>query len=380
VIAPVLDRRSPHPCPSPQRGEGVRVAFVIDNLSRAGTESQLLALIRSLDRSIITPSLVLLDGGNTLSQSLEPAHCDIVRLGVSRLVSPSAVKAAWRLKRHWQRNKPDVVVTYFLDSSYFALPIAKLAGAKTVRVRNNLGYWQTRKHHWLGRAVRPFTDTVLTNSEEGRAALANEGHKRIDVIGNGVDLERFPNPSPVDVTKSKVRIGCVANLRPVKNIDGLIRVARTICNRFPNVEFAIAGDGEQRAELEKLIAPSGLSDRFHLHGSVANVPEFLATCELTVLPSHSEGMSNALLEYLASGRAIVATDVGANRRVLGETGIVVPVNDEAIANAIADLLLQPARAAEYGRLARERAEQEFSRAAMVARFEQFFQQFAGQTI
>lgn len=356
----------------------INVAFVIDNLSRAGTESQLLALIRSLDRSIITPSLVLLDGDNPLSQSLEPAHCDIVRLGVSRLVSPSAVKAAWRLKRHWQRNKPDVVVTYFLDSSYFALPIAKLAGAKTVRVRNNLGYWQTRKHRWLGRAVRPFTDTVLTNSEEGRAALANEGHKRIDVIGNGVDLERFPNHAPVDVTKSKVRIGCVANLRPVKNIDGLIRVARTICNRFPKVEFAVAGEGEQRPELERNITASGLTDRFHLLGSVANVPEFLASCELAVLPSHSEGMSNALLEYLAAGRAIVATDVGANRRVLGNAGVIAPVNDEAIAIAIGDFMHQPARAEECGRLARERAEREFSRAAMVTRFEEFFQQLAGR--
>lgn len=359
-------------------GSPLHVSFVIDNLSRAGTESQLLALIRSLDRSIITPSLVLLDGDNLLSQSLEPADCNVLRLGVSSLVSPSAMKAAWRLKRYWKQNPPDVVVAYFLDSAYFALPIAKLARAKTVRVRNNLGYWQTRKHRWLGRSLRPFTDTVLTNSEEGRAALANEGHKRIDVIDNGVDLDRFPNPSPVDVTKPKLRIGCVANLRPVKNIDGLIRAAKVVCEQFPQVEFAVAGDGEQRAELEKLIAPSGLTDRFHLLGSVANVPEFLASCELAILPSHSEGMSNALLEYLASGRAIVATDVGANRRVLGDAGMIVSVHDEAIANAIGDFMHQPARAEECGRLARERAEREFSRAAMVARFETFFQQLAGR--
>jgi glycosyltransferase involved in cell wall biosynthesis len=392
VIAPVLDRHAPHPCPSPpdesvsgsaarirgEKGEGISVAFVIDNLSRAGTESQLLALIRSLDRSVITPSLVLLDGDNSLSQSLEPTDCDILRLGVSRLVSPSTVKAAWRLKRHWQRNKPDIVVAYFLDSAYFALPIAKLVGAKTVRVRNNLGYWQTRKHRWLGRAMRPFTDSVLTNSDEGRAALASEGHKQIEVIGNGVDLERFPNPAPVNVTKSKVRIGCVANLRPVKNIDGLLRVARTISNRFPHIEFTVAGDGEQRPELERLVGALGLTNRFHLLGSVANVPEFLASCELAVLPSHSEGMSNALLEYLAAGRAIVATDVGANRRVLGEAGIIVSVNDKAIAAAIMELLSHRHQAEEFGQLARERAEGEYSRAAMVARFEEFFQMLAGR--
>lgn len=378
MIAPVLDRRAPYPCPSPRRGEGVRVSFVIDNLSRAGTESQLLALIRSLDRSIITPSLVLLDGDNPLSQSLEPADCDVQRLGVSRLFSPSAVKAAWRLKRHWKQTRPDVVVAYFLDSAYFSLPIAKLAGARTVRVRNNLGYWQTRKHRWLGKAVRPFTDTVLTNSEEGRAALACEGHKQIEVIGNGVDLDRFPNPATVDVTKPKIRIGCVANLRPVKNIDGLIQAAKVVCERLPHVEFAVAGDGEQRPELGTLISTLGLTDRVRLLGSVANIPEFLASCELAVLPSHSEGMSNALLEYLAAGRAIVATDVGANRRVLGDAGKIVPVSDEAIATAIREMLSHPYQATEYGRQARERAEREFSRAVMVTRFECFFQQLAGR--
>lgn len=383
VLKASRERQRPETMHSPvadTAGSPIHVSFVIDNLSRAGTESQLLALIRSLDRSVITPSLVLLDGDNALSQSLEPADCDILHLRVSRLLSPSAVKAAWRLTRHWNRTRPDVVVTYFLDSAYFALPLAKLVGAKTVRVRNNLGYWQTRKHRWLGRTVRPFTDTVLTNSEEGRAALANEGHKRIDVIGNGVDLDRFPNPKPVDVAKPKVRIGCVANLRPVKNIDGLIRAARSICNRFPHVEFAVAGDGEQRPDLEKLIAASGLAEQFRLLGSVANVPEFLASCELAVLPSHSEGMSNALLEYLAAGRAIVATDVGANRRVLGDAGVIAPVNDKPIAQAIGELLSNPKQATENGRMARERAEREFSRAAVVARFESFFQQLAGRTI
>ena len=81
---------------------------------------------------------------------------------------PNAVKAANRLRHHWLTSRPDVVVAYFLDAAYLALPVAKWLGARTVRVRNNLGYWLNAKHRLLGKAIVPFTDCVLTNSAEGR--------------------------------------------------------------------------------------------------------------------------------------------------------------------------------------------------------------------
>src|SRR5204863_5523296 len=117
-----------------------------------------------------------------------------------------------------------------------------------------------------------------------------------------------------DTSKPRVRVGCVANLRPVKNIDGLMRAAKDALAKHPRLVFEVAGDGEQRAELERLHADLGLGDRFILRGSVADVAGFLRTVDIAVLPSHTEGMSNALLEYMAAGRAVVATDVGANAR------------------------------------------------------------------
>ena len=83
------------------------------------------------------------------------------------------------------------------------------------------------------------------------------------------------------------------------------------------MSFHVAGEGEQRPELERLIADLGLGDRFRLVGNVADVPGFLAGLDVAVLPSHAEGMSNAVLEYMAAGRPVVATDVGANAHLLG---------------------------------------------------------------
>ncbi len=384
---------SPHPQPLSRKGRGEkdagppRVAFMIDRLSRAGTETQLLALIRELDRDRVQPSLVLLDGTDELSQSLEPADCPILRLGVTRLLGLRALRAARRLTNFWREHRPDVLQVYFMDSAYFGVPVAKWCGVpKVARVRNNLGYWLTPKHRLLGRLVRPFVDVTLTNTDAGKEQLVMaEGlpADRVVVLGNGVDLERFAGfPAPV-LSKPVVRIGCVANLRPVKNIDGLLRVARRICDRWPNVVFEVAGDGEQRPELERLRDVLALGERFLFRGSVADVPGFLRTLDVAVLPSHSEGMSNALLEYMAAGRAIVATDVGANAQLVrdGQHGLIVPAHDViALADAIERLLSDPAGAIRLATGARRRAETEFSRAAMVRRFEEFYHALAARTV
>jgi glycosyltransferase involved in cell wall biosynthesis len=370
---------APEPAVRRPAARPVRVAFVIDRLSRAGTESQLLALIRELDRDRVEPSLVLLDGTDAESRSLEPADCPVVRLGVTRLGSRAAAAAGRRLAREWAARWPDVVQAYFLDSCYFAAAVARWCRVpRVVRVRNNLGYWLTARHRLLGRLIRPLVDVTLTNTAAGRDQLVREGcpPERVAVIGNGVDLDRFRDVRPPDVTKPVVRIGCVANLRPVKNVDGLMRAARRVCDLFPRAVFEVAGDGEQRADLERLRAELGLGDRFVLRGPVADVPGFLAGCELAVLPSHSEGMSNAVLEYLAAGRAVVATAVGATPDLLagGRCGRLVPPGDEpALADAVCRLLADPGLSAELGENARRRAEAEYSRVAMVRRFEGFYE-------
>lgn len=360
----------------------VRVSYVIDNLGRAGTESQLLALIRALDRSRIEPSLVLLDGENETSRALEPADCLILRLGVNKLLGRTAWRASGKLCRFWNTQRPDIAQLYFLDSAYFALPIAKVCGIpKIIRVRNNLGHWLTRKHRIINRLIRPFVHSTLTNSEAGRDALIiQDGLKpaQIEVIENGVDLDRFPiGRRPF--SDATIRIGCVANLRPVKNIDGLMRAAVEL----PDAIFEVAGDGESRAELEDLKVELGLGDRFRLLGSVTDIPAFLATLDVAVLPSHSEGMSNALLEFMAAGRPIAATATGATPRLLdggiyGE--LAADSSPEEIARAIRVVIDHPNRAQRMGESARDRVQLHYSRDAMRLRFEEFYHRLAGRTV
>ncbi|MCI0456895.1 MAG: glycosyltransferase [Gemmataceae bacterium] len=352
---------------------------MIDELAAAGTESQLVALIRHLDPKRVQPCLCLLRGEETHSRALEPDGCPVLRLGVRSLCHWTTPFKMRRLIRFLVEQRIDVFQVYFPDSTYLGVPAARLAGVHSiVRTRNNLGYGLTPLHRWLIRLCNCFVDVVLTNCQTGRRALLSDEGLPADtavVLENGVDLSRFLQiPIQGNLTGRRC-VGMVANLRPVKNPELLVRAAADVCRLHPGVTFRIAGEGELRPRLEGLIQEHGLAGRFVLPGSVADVPAFLAGLDVAVLCSRSEGMSNALLEYMAAGRPIVATAVGGNAELIEpeQHGLLVPEGDQTrLAQAIDWLLRDPGWAARLGTAARRRAWERYGREAMVRRFEAFY--------
>jgi glycosyltransferase involved in cell wall biosynthesis len=282
-----------------------------------------------------------------------------------------------------RREKVDVLQVYFPDSTYFGLPLARLAGVPhRLRTRNNLGHWMTPLHRLLGHLLHGCATGTLTNCEAARKALVRDERiapERVVVLENGVDLDCFLSvPLPRTVRPSQV--GVVANLRPVKGLDVLLDAAARLSADHPDLTFRIAGEGEQRAFLQSRAEEKGLAARFQLCGSIRDVPAFLTDVEIAVQPSRSEGMSNALLEYMAAGRAIVATAVGAATDLVADErhGLLVPPDDAgALAAAIARLVRNPFLIRALGQAARERAQRDYSREAMVRRFEDFYEELMG---
>jgi glycosyltransferase involved in cell wall biosynthesis len=180
---------------------------------------------------------------------------------------------------------------------------------------------------------------------------------------------------PYAGSEGERRIGIIANLRPVKDLDVFVRAAALVAITHPRVTFHIAGEGELRPALEKLADQLGLANRLFLPGTVQDVPGFLAKLHVAVLCSRSEGMSNAILEYMAAGKAIVATAVGGNVQLLEHErhGLLVPPGDpHYLAEAMRRLLDDPALALRLAQAARRRVEERYSRQAMVRRFEAFY--------
>ncbi len=377
-------RESPARAAPETAARPVRVCFVIDDLAAAGTETQLLALVGRLDRNRVRPHLCLLRGGGSVSRALEPNDCPVLRLGVGALLRPYAALQAIRFVRFLRRERIDVVQTYFADSGYFGVPAAWLAGVPhRLRSRNNLGHWLTPLHRRLGRLLKAAATGTVVNCAAARAALlADEGPppETVTVLENGVDHSRFlaVPPLPPDAPAAR-RVGAVANLRPVKGLDVFLEAAAWLAREHPDLTFSVAGEGDMRGPLEASARERGLADRFQLPGAVADVPGFLGSLDIAVLPSLSEGMSNALLEYMAAGRPIVATAVGAAPELIedGVHGLLVPPGDAGrLAAAINRLLWQPRLARRLGEAALRRAHERYGREAMVGRFTAFYEGLA----
>jgi glycosyltransferase involved in cell wall biosynthesis len=362
----------------------IRVCFVIDRLARGGTEMQLLQLIQGLDAARVKPSLCLLDGLDEVSRSLEPKCCPVLRLGVRSLHHPSTVLRAWEFGRFLRREQIDIVQTYFQDSTYFAVPVAKLAGVKhVIRTRRDLGYWVRPVNRRLGRLYNHLTTATVVNCEACRqAVIEQEGADpdRVVVIPNGIDLDRFaqiPAYTPSGNGQPR-RVGMVANLRPVKGPDVFVRAAAIVVQSHPNVIFQIAGAGDIES-VRRLARECGVEDRLELLGQVQDVPSFLAGLDVAVLASHSEGLSNSLLEYMAAGRPIVVTAVGGNTELIDDHvhGLLVPPNrPESLAESIVSLLVDTGLAAGLGTAARLATREQWSHQVAVQRYEEFYQRVA----
>ena len=368
----------------------LNVCLMVDNLARAGVETQLIQLIHRMDRNVINPHLCLLDGMGEESRALEPDDCPVIRLGVRSLRHPSTLVKAVRFGRYLRRHRIDIVHPHFQDSLYFSAPIAKLIGVPcVVRFRVNVGYWMRPIDRRLMRFYNRWIDATLVNCRACRDAVIDQEHappESISIIPNGVDLAKFEDPvdeqyrpPPKD---GKRTIGVVANLRPVKGLDVFIRAAAELAAKQDDVHFVVAGEGDSRAELEALIGELGLQSRFKLPGRVVDVPKFLREVDIAVLCSRSEGAPNVIMEYMAAGKPIVATDVGGVGEMIHheQTGLLVPCESPGKLAAALDRLLSDRPLAEcLARAACKQAFTEFGLDTQVRRYEEFYRRCSNPT-
>jgi len=170
-------------------------------------------------------------------------------------------------------------------------------------------------------------------------------------------------------------VGAVSRLAWKKAIAHLVQATPRIVEALPQAHVVIAGDGPLRAELEGEAAALGVADRVRFLGSREDSIELMAAFDVFVLPSVVEGMSNALIEAMAVGRPVVATDVGGNSEVVadGETGFLVPPSaPDQLAAAIVKLLGAPEMAAEMGAAGRRRVIEHYRVDVMTRRIEAMY--------
>ncbi len=283
------------------------------------------------------------------------------------------------LVRRLSEFRPDILHTHNPGSHRVGVPARWLAGIPVlVHTKHGRNYPDNPRAVLLNRWLAFFSDSIVAVSEDAaRVAVDVERipASKVLVIHNGVELD-LPLPSAAWNDWSPRAI-TVARLDPVKDQKTMIRAVRIIVDDCSGFQLDIVGDGPSRTELERLAAELDLSRNVRFLGYRTDVGATLRRPQVFLLSSISEGISLTLLEAMAAGLPIVATDVGGNREVVvsGTTGLLVPPGDpKAFATAVLGLVRDPARAAAMGGAGRTRAESEFDVRAAAANYHRLYTQ------
>jgi sugar transferase (PEP-CTERM/EpsH1 system associated) len=289
----------------------------------------------------------------------------------------------WRLWRLFRQLRPDIVHTRNLSALEAQIPAA-LAGVP-VRVHGEHGRDvhdldnTSRKYRWLRRGVSVLVHAYVPLSRELERYLVDEvgiPARKVTRIINGVDTERFhPSAEAPRVDQDSLIIGTVGRMEAVKDPLNLVRAFRLLLEQRPDLRprlrLLMVGDGSLAPQLRAELTAAGLAELAWLPGARDDTPELYRAMDVYVLPSLAEGISNTILEAMASGLPVIATNVGGNAELVeeGATGTLVPRADpEALADAIARYAESPDLRRQHGEAARRRAVAEFSLDTMVQRY------------
>lgn len=361
------------------------IVHVIHRLGTGGMENGLVNLINHMPRGRYRHAIVCLQGYTDFRRRLQREDVEIYDIQQREGHDFGAYR---RLYATLKALKPDILHTRNLSAleSQAIGALARIRG----RVHGEHGrdiydlHGRNRKYNLLRKAIRPLVGRYIAVSRDLAGWLHDTvgvpSHK-ITQIYNGVDSMKFhprtgdraPIGPPGFASGADIIIGSVGRLAQVKDYPTLIRAFHRLRELWPEgfvrLRLIIVGDGPARAECERLVAETGLAGQVWLAGDRSDVAELMRGMDLFVLPSLGEGISNTILEAMASGLPVVATHVGGNPELVedGKTGKLAPPGDAAaLAQGMLEYAQDSSRLQAHGRAAREVIDARFSMAAMVA--------------
>jgi glycosyltransferase involved in cell wall biosynthesis len=357
----------------------VRLLFVCPDMRTGGAERHWATLVPALARRGIGVHVLCLaeEGGlfGELGEAGVPATC----LHMRRRSDARALRRALA----FAGSLPDAVVSRGVSGQLIGHLIASRAGVPHVLNEHTpltpQGELLPARPHQrlLTRAVAPQVDRVIAVTGRQVAPLVRCGYRpeRIDVIANGVfeDSGR-PDPAPPPAVDA-FTVLCAARLEPEKGVAVFVRAVAGARRSEPRIRGLVAGDGPERRSLERLAQGSGVE----LLGVRGDVPELMAAADAVALTSDAEALPMIVLEAMAAGRPVLATDVGGTSEAVahGETGLIVPAGDVGAAEgALLELAADPERARRMGAAGRARQRELFGGEAMVDRYRQALERVA----
>ncbi len=355
------------------------VLFIIDSFEQGGSERQALQLLRQLhETGECNLHLACLQDRGSLRADAEQLNLgEIHEYPLTSFYNLNFVRQLRRLVAYLKEKQIEVVHTHCFYTNIFGMTGAFLARVPARITSKGETGLRTPMQKLAERMSFRLAHRVIANCVVVQNQLIGEGvnPKRIIQHYNGLDLERLKVDGGLTRTTARAMFGLpekgrrfvtiVANLRnPVKDHPMFLRAAARVHAAVPDAAFVIAGEGELMPGLQQLASELGIAEDVHFIGRCDDVASLLFASNVGVLSSKSEGFANAILECMAAGLPVVATDVGGVREAIveGETGYIVPSgDDEQMAERIIQVLANDETAQVMGSRGKSLAAEKFSK-------------------
>ncbi len=371
----------------------IKLAQIITRLDWGGPPDIIWSIFTSLDPDVFDVTLI---SGRTEYPSNKTKH--FFREFKDRTITIPQLQrdihllkdfiAFVRLYLLLRREKYDIVHTHTSKAGALGRLAAWLAGAGVIHTshgHNFYGYFGSAKSNALVMVERLLTHvtdkiTVLTEMEKDDLksyGVASSG--KVVVINSGVELEQYRDAevnvnekrSELNLKNDSIIVAMVGRLEAVKGPEYFIEAVQPVMEKFPEAEFLIVGEGSLRHSLKSRCRDLNISDRVMFTGWREDIPELLKICDIVVLPSLNEAVGRILIEAGASGKPVVAANVGGIPEVVrdGETGLLFPSqNADALAGALLSLLEDEKKRRDMGKAAKMWVDGKFSASRMVQKF------------
>ncbi len=370
----------------------INIMHVLHHMKMGGAEHVVYDMVQALDKDKFDVSICCLDSLGILGEELISKGYKVFVLNRKPGID---FKVSFKLARLYKELNIDIVHSHQYTPYFYAANAAILRRVKLIFLEH--GRHQPDKVR-IKRVIynfflRPFTNVIVTNSIALKEALIKYEKmpvNAIEVIPNGVKLKEFDIIFQIDrdskraelgLGKDDIVAGMVARLHPIKDHFTLVKAFKKVVQQEPKAKLLIAGTGELYSEIEKLINKLMLQNSVKLLGYYEDLFGFLRSLDIFVLASISESAPISILEAMATGLPVVATDVGGVREMVidNETGILVPPKDvDALAEALLNIIKDPIKRKKMSNMGRKRVEEVYSFEDMIHKYEQLYMSLVGR--
>ncbi|WP_440871047.1 glycosyltransferase [Thermodesulfovibrio yellowstonii] len=330
----------------------VNILHIISKLPVGGVENQLLMVLRNYNREKFKPFVCSLSDKGEIGKEIESLGIKVFTLNkLGHTFNRAIIRDICKIIKN---NEIKIVRTHQYHANFYGRIAAKISKVPCIVASIHNVYTRDKKFHrrFINRLLAKITDKIIAVSEEVKKDILKYDkipEDKIKVIYNGIDPDIFSNNFDKDTIKKSLGIdlkapviGTVGRLTMQKGQIYLLEAIAKIKGRFPYIKVLIVGDGPLMEEFKKYVKSTGISENVIFTGSRRDVPALLSIMDIFVFPSLWEGLPNALIESMAAGKAIIASDLKPIREILnseGECILVQPKNSMAIAESI-ELLLK----------------------------------------